>query len=345
MAIENIIVHEVRKEEEQSVADTIFREQENEVDSHAEDLSSHLSSLFRKTGLNTGQFTQPENEDDPAPHFVTLLSTYFIEGAFSDFIAFTKAASRHFKRQIDSSGSSKGGYLWFNHYTHGEEHFLSVVLLRKKAGMTLNSDLTLDEVEQLDLDRLHMAARINISAWLNGQSQRYIAFRIGKGARDVTDYFARFIGCEEYTRAKIDTQNLVKVTAKYCTEHNLTEQQTEQAKQLVFDRCLAWLDDSQPTKLDNLSTMLDSALSIEERHTGKFLEIAQNEPYCLTNEIPVERAALRGLTRFSGRNKRISLSFDSDLLNVSVFFNPSNDEIRITEPPESLINQLKAEQN
>ncbi|MCC4790463.1 nucleoid-associated protein [Vibrio splendidus] len=340
MNIENIIVHEIQKEDEQSVATLDLRTNENTIDEHALTLSSQLTALFKKTGLNTGQFSQPENEDDPLPHFVTLLNTYYIADAFSDFVAFTQAASREFKRQLDDASSSKGGYLWFNHYTHNEEHFLSVVMLRKKAGLSLKSDLTLDEIEQLDLDKLHMAARINLSAWLNDSSQRYISFRIGKNAKDVTDYFAKFIGCVEYTKAKLDTQNLIAVTSKFCDTHELTAIQTENVKQLVLDTCISWLDNSQPAQLDRLSSILDNSLTLSEDDSGKFLEIAQNEPYCLTNEIPVERAALRGLTRYVGRNRKLSISFDSDLLNVSVFFDAGEKEILITDVPDSLIKQL-----
>ena len=134
MSIENIIVHEVRKEEEQVNTVLHTRDEENEVDTHAEQLTSELSNLFRKTGLNTGQFSRPESENDPEAHFVTILRENFIDQSFSGFVEFTKAATREFKRKLDQSSSSKGGYLWFNHYTHNAEHFLSVVLLRKNKG-------------------------------------------------------------------------------------------------------------------------------------------------------------------------------------------------------------------
>ena len=124
-----------------------------------------------------------------------------------------------------------------------------------------------------------MAARINLSAWQSGTSTRYIAFRIGRGAREVTDYFSHFIGCEEYTQARADTQNLVNVTKQYCTEHNLTEEQTEQVKQFVYEQCIEWLENDTPVLLENISTMLDSRLNVEDE--GKFVDIAQDDPFFL----------------------------------------------------------------
>lgn len=340
MGIKNIIVHEVRKDGADKVSEVHPRKTENAIDSHAEDLGKQLSALFQRTGLNTGQFTVLEREDDPKPHFVSLLDRYYKNNSFGDnFVDFTIAASREFKKKLDASSSSKGGYLLFNHYEHNDLHFLSVVLMRKKFGLALSKDLTLDEIEQLDLDKLHMAARINLSAWGQGNSSRYIAFRIGRGAKEVTDYFAQFIGCEEYTKAKQDTKNLVKVTTRYCQENNFSDDKTNVVKKFVFDQCSAWLDDSQPVLISDLSTMLDK--SFKPKEEGKFLSIAQDEPFNLSNELPVEKSSLKGLTRFMGRTKNLTVSFDSSLLNVSVFFDSEKEHLTITEMPEELVDELK----
>lgn len=337
MKIVNAIVHEVKKEEDSSAIEIISREQENEINTHAIDLSKQLAGLFKKTGLNSGGFIQPE-EDEQQPQFVNLLNTYFQEFSFTDFVKFTQAAAREFKKQLSKSTASKGGYLWFNHYIHNEEHFLSVVLLRKKAGLALSEELTLDEIEQLDLDKLHMASRINLSSWVTGESDRYISFRIGKNAKDVTDYFAKFVGCEEFTRSKVDTQNLVSVTKKYCQANDYDELASENIKQFVFDRCTEWLANDEAVLLENISNALDACFQPE--NTGTFLEIAQNEPYCLNNEMSIEKSVLKSLTRYVGKNKNLSISFASDLLNVSVFYDETNQSLKITDLPQTLISQL-----
>lgn len=340
MNIENIIIHEVRKEE-QSVAELILRKEKNAIDDHAQDLSGQLENLFRKTGLNTGRFTTPENKDDPKPHFVSLLESNFNEDLFANFVDFSKAATKEFMRKLNESSTSKGGYLWFNHYKHSEQHFLSIVLLRKKNGLSLSSDLALDGVEQLDLDKLHMAARINISSWLSDSSDRYIAFRIGQGAKGVTEYFSKFIGCEEYTSAQADTQNLGEVIREYCTYHNFSRDKLEAVKCFVFEQCTSCLDNDKPVLLENISTLLDTSFTPDKN--GRFLEISQDDPYYLNNEISIERSALKGLTRISGRSKKLSLSFDSDLLGVSIFYNSDTGEIRIQELPQELKAKLSKE--
>jgi len=340
MAIQNIIVHEVHNDEEQDEAQLNTRDNENPINEHAEKLSTELSKLFRKTGLSTGEFTIPEHEDDQPPHFVTLLERYFDNNHFLDFVTFSKSATRYFKEKLDDEHASKGGYLWFNHYTHNNEHFLSIVLLRKKYGISLSNGLDLGNIEQLDIDKLHMAARINLSSWINSASHKYIAFRIGRSAQNVTDYFSKFIGCEQYTRARVDTQALVEATKDYCSHHGFNDMETQEAKELIFEQCVSQLEAGEPVFLDNLSTLLDAKYIPEEE--AQFLVIAQDEPYELNNELVVERSALRGLTRYSVRTKKFSMRFDSDLLNVSVIYNRNEGTILLTDPPQQLKDQLDA---
>lgn len=338
MAIRNIIVHEVKKSAQGTDAVIVDRPKENAVDEHAEELSSNLTKLFQKTGLSTGSFSKPEDDDDPIPQFVNLLGKYFSDGVFSDFVKFSKAATKAFTVKLDGSTSSKGGYLWFNHYVHNNDHFLSVVLLRKKQGLSLSADLSLAGIEQLDMDKLHMAARINLSHWQGSKSKRYIAFRIGRDAKDVTDYFAEFIGCEEYTQSKQDTQNLVSVTTKYCQQNRFDDSKTEEIKEFVFQRCEEWLKDDSPVYLDSLSTMLDEQFKPE--NVGKFLEIAQSEPYYLSNEVALDKKSLRKLVRYSVTTKKMSISFDNDLLNQTVFYNSEENALTIKELPAKLRDQL-----
>lgn len=55
----------------------------------------------------------------------------------------------------------------------------------------------------------------------------------------------------------------------------------------------------------------------------------------------VEKAALRSLTRYNGKNKDLSISFSNELLNVSVFFDKKSKSLKITELPQSLLTQLQ----
>lgn len=346
MDIQNIILHEVRKDTTDKLAHVHTRPDENPADEKAHQLTKELSNLFQTSGLNSGGFDTKDDVDHPTPHFVKLLTHYFDSKSFSDYVAFTIAATQHFGRVLSkgSSSGAKGGYLLFNHYIHTSEHFLSIVLLRKKTGLTLSSGLSLNTIEQIDLDRLHLAARINLTAWQNGTSKRYISFKSGKTAKEVTDYFSDFIGCKIYTQAKEDTANLLNATKVFCTQHALSQDNTERARELVHDHCLNRLNNEEVITLDDISDLLDITFKSSIKTPKTFLTTAQSEPYCLSNEIVIERRALKRFVRISGGNSRMRISFDLDLLNETVFYNEKEKELRFTEIPTNLKTELEKQE-
>lgn len=333
MSIINFIVHEVHE----GTDEPVFREEENVKDEKAEELSSQISKLFGETGLSIGGFTPPEENEGIEPILQRRLEEYFINMRFTDFLKFTVESTKSFKKELDLSKSGKGGFLLFNHYSHKKESFLSIILLRNKSGMIISETLTLDKIESLDLDKLHMAARINLSKWLSGNYDKYISFKIGRSANDVRDYFSNFIGCREFKKIAVDTNNLVKATDKWCKKNSFDDETTNSVKNAVNDYCLGRLASEKPAELDQLSDLLDARYDPEEK--GLFLEVAQTD-YELNNEIPLDRNALRGLIRYSGRTKDFSISFNSDLLNKTIHYDQKTGALKIDKIPIGLQNQL-----
>jgi len=318
--IKNIIIHGVEKELNEPKVDKTLKGSENPINEKTERLSSELRELFRNTGLYTGGFTVPVNDDADKPYFERLLNKYYSDNEVSDFVKFSHSAAEYFIDQIESShnsASTKGGYLWFNHYEHHNEYFLSVVLLRNKIALSIK-DLDIETIKSIDLDKLHMAARINLSNWINGQSQRYISFKIGRASKGVTDYFSKFIGCDEHTDSKKDTIALREVINDFVAHHDLSDDQKREIREVVFDRAMDAIENEEPLLLKNLSDLFDVTFAIEEDKKGEFLAIAQNEPYELSDEIRPDKGKLRTFTRFSGKNKWISLSIEAEAITEGV---------------------------
>jgi nucleoid-associated protein len=341
MPIQHIIIHEVTKEPP-SAAVANLRDQENPVNDHAERVSSQLAALFK--GLNIGGFHRPDSPGLPVPAFESLLRTYFNGTDFSDFVAFSHGASELLIDKLNepTAQQAKGGYLLLNHYTHQGSHFLSVVLLRMRQGISLSADLSFTAVDELNLDTLHMAARINLSDWRAAATERYIAFKIGRQARDVTQYFSDFIGCREYRAAKEDTKNLVAATGDFCARRNLSESETLGVRRQVEELCRDRLDSGSPVFLEDIASLLDARYPPEdEKGQGLFLSIAQDD-YGLTNTPAIDRGGLRSLVRYSGKTKKLAISFDADLLDQgAVRYDSDTKSLTITELPESLLAELE----
>lgn len=340
MPIQHIIIHEVSKAPSEAATITL-RPQENPINEHAERVSSQLVALFK--AVNIGGFHRPESPDLPGSRFEQLLEGTFDGTDFVDFVAFSHAASEILADALNSpqAQQAKGGYLLLNHYTHQDKHFLSVVLLRMRQGISLSADLSFTGVDELNLDTLHMAARINLTDWRTGAIERYIAFKIGRQARDVTDYFSNFIGCTEHTAAKLDTKSLVAATREFCVRRDLSESDTLGVRRQVDELCRERLRTGAPVLLVDISNLLDARYPPQqEEDASLFLAIAQEE-YGLTNSPAIDKTALRALVRFSGNTKKLAISFDADILGSTVRYDRDAKSLTITELPEKLIDDLE----
>lgn len=213
-----------------------------------------------------------------------------------------------------TQGKGQGGYLLFYLYEYQDKQYLNVILLRKTVGLTLDSDLSLDQIERLDLDKLHMAGSINLDDWLEGEIAKYICFKKSSRASDVTDYFSSFIGVSEYQSTAKDTQNLIDAVIKYCEDNGYTPELVEQTRQRALTYCNEKFENEEPLIMEEFSAFLDG----ENPHS--FLQLAQSQEFDLTNEIFLDKRVLRKFVRINIKQGSINLAFDTGLLltdNVS----------------------------
>lgn len=342
MSISNLIVHEIQKHEGERKAILIARPNENPVDSQAEALSAQVTNLFNRSGMNTGRFANPQGSEEGS-QLPGLLYKHFKDNDFADFAAFTKDCAAEYLKHLEAVEEAEGGLLWFNHYELHDTHFLYIVMLKRKKGIGLGADLSLSQIEQIEMEKLHMALRINLTAWQSGDEGRYIAFRFGRAPKFESEYFTQFIGCDEPKAAAKETRKLVDLTSAFCQAEGIPSKQANEFKKVVSEHCQSKAEEREPLEIKDIASQVESRFSVEQ--ANKFLEIADSDSFKMEKEIFVEKAALKKLTRLSGSSRALTLSFDSDLLGESIEFDADSGTLVIKELPKSLLKQLQAISN
>ncbi|MBR7887893.1 nucleoid-associated protein [Marinomonas sp. A79] len=342
MSISNLIVHEIQKQQGERKAILIARPNENPIDDQAETLFAQVTSLFNRSGMNTGRFANPQGSVDGA-QLPALLTKYFKEDAFTDFPSFTRECAANYLTYLEPVEEVAGGLLWFNHYELHGTHFLYIVMLKRKEGIGLSADLSLSQIEQIEVEKLHMSLRINLSAWQAGDEGRYISFRFGRAPKHESEYFTQFIGCDEPKVAAKETRKLVDLTSAFCQSEGLASKQANEFKKVVAEQCQAKAEEREPLAIKDIASQVASRFSVEQ--ANKFLEIADSDSFKMEQEIFVEKAALKKLTRLSGSSRALTMSFDSDLLGESIVFDADTGTLTIKELPKSLLKQLQSMSN
>lgn len=332
--IHNFIVHQIIRDSSRN-AFLKARPKENKVDELTYTVAKNLLNLFNKTGLQTGAFHQELGK----PQFEQTLSKYcgFVDEKFifSNFRQMTVDLARILEGKMNKGGGkvAKPLYVVFFYHTTNETSYLSVITLLETQGFTLK-DLSFSTVDRLDLDKLHLAARIRLNDWQDEMlKDRYISFRIGSNS-EMRDYFQEFIGCIEFTAARIETKSLVDAI-KHCCEALFPgdEGKANQLQELASIFCKDNKD------IDGKISLIALGKHLFPENDDYLLEIAQSDKYKLSERVSIDNKSLTGLTRFSGRTKKMSISFDADLMeSKKVVYN--NGVLTFHEIPKELRESL-----
>lgn len=340
MTIQHFIVHKVARDEQTKNISTQTRDEENSTEGLTAEVTDKLVKLFNESSLSTGSFVNDGKPEELQPRFAELLDKSFNDGSYDDFVTLTKLLAQYFATDhLSKAPSAPGGYLVFYHAERGGMHYLSVVLLRMAVGMTLNDTLEFTERERLDLEHLHLAARINISDWKDEVHSRYISFKIGRSATEMRDYFSDFIGCKEFTAEKEDTKILINAIKDVCEKLGYDHDKTSEIRGLAHEYCYEKRKDGKKVDLAHIDRHLFPEADSE------LVKTAQADPYNLSAQFSVDLRELKTLVRYRGNSKKLSVSFDQELLGNEVEFDPELESLTINTIPPKLLEQLKSQHN
>ncbi|GED73323.1 nucleoid-associated protein [Pseudomonas fluorescens] len=286
-------------------------------------------SYNAKQGKAWGLF-HPESGAYP---FSGWLTKYLAGG--KDFIEFSNSAVEHLTKLMEESNLSVGGHALFCHYQQGLAQSLVIALLQETGAVTVTEGLALAPVMRLDLDHIHLAARIKLSEWKgNPKSRQYISFIKGKSGRKANDYFRDFIGCQEGVAGPGETRTLLKAFSDFVESEDLPENSAREKTQTLVSYSIAQSKLGEPVSLEELSELID------EDRPKAFFDHIRNKDYGLSQEIPADKHTLNQFRRFTGRTEGLSISFEAHLLGSKVDFDQSGGTLMLRGLPTQLVDQL-----
>ncbi len=128
---------------------------------------------------------------------------------------------------------------------------------------------------------------------------------------------------------------LMQAVEDFFTDHQLDKQERHQYRQHVFDHFFAQLKSGKEVVIHELSNELPPSIDGQN-----FESFTQEQGYELNAHFPVERSALKQLTKFVGNGGGISLTFDAQRLNERIFYDPETDMLTMKGEPPNLRDQL-----
>ena len=329
ISVNQIVLHQLVKhsENEQTNMQSILREQLLSVTPEVEEMMLQLHQGYQNKTKAFGLF----KEDSL---FAQLLNR-LLENEM-EFLGFSQQSTKLLAAELGKYNFADSGTLILCRYNFLATDYLFIALLDSRSSMLVDEHLDIHRTSYLDITQFDIAARINLTELqINANSNRYLTFIKGRVGRKISDFFMDFLGAEEGFNPQLQNQCLLQAVSDYCEAGELNKEQTQAVKKQVFEYCKGQLAEGDDIALTELSANLPTL------NDKPFVDFAEEQEYGLEENIPPLRATLKSLTKFSGAGKGVTLSFDADLLNQRIYWDPITDTLTIKGIPPNLKDQLQ----
>jgi nucleoid-associated protein len=273
-------------------------------------------------------------ETEKSPKVALALADW--QSGNSDYLGFSRATTDALVQELSQHQLPETGYLLLAHYRYLASEFLLICLLGSKDHFELTEQLELATSRHLDISRMQLAARLDLTEYaVNREQGHYISFIRGRAGRKVADFFLDFLGCAEGTDAKANSQLVLASVEEYLGVAEFAPEEKTAARRQVFDYCEERAKAGQEVVLAELSAVVDP-----EQENG-FLHYCAEQQLAVAEQFPVEVKELKKLVKFNGAGGGLSLSFDEKLLGERISYDLKTDTLVIKGTPPNLRDQLQ----
>ena len=329
ITVNQIVLHQLVKhaENETTMMESVLRDELLTITPEVEQMMLQLHQGYQNKGKAFGVF---QENSIFAQDLNRLLENEI------NFLNFSQQSTKLLAQELGKYNFADSGTLILCPYNFLATDYLFIALLDSRISMLVDENLEIRRTEYLDITQFDIAARINLTdLQVNANSNRYLTFIKGRVGRKISDFFMDFLGAEEGLNPQVQNQCLLQAVSDYCEQGELNKEQTQAVKKQVFEYCKGQLANGDEIALTELSANLPT---LNER---PFVTFTEEQDYGLEETIPPVRSALKTLTKFSGSGKGVTLSFDADLLNNRIEWDPLTDTLTIKGIPPNLKDQLQ----
>jgi len=331
MNVRHVIVHRIDKElgGKPDVLISVGPPPEEDL---AVELVSQLHAAF-DNNVTYGRF------DDANLLFRQDLDAYLADSSRKVFVDNTQHMVRELASRLSSIGPARGGYFVFADYVvNAVASFFSVFLIRNTRSMLFQRKgdvFSIAQITHIDIDRLAMAARINLNRYdtLDG---RYVSL-VRRRIPDISDYFIEWIGVVDPESNKQDTLNLKTVLSSSSLPPFADGSPAEPAA--VLDRAFSFIKES-PGRQVSIGTLSDFLFG----NPLVIHSLAEERGIELNSEFRADRHTLNTFRIISVQTSGYRLDFPMQQFQQTVRVDPDN-PTRVVIDSEALARQIVSATN
>lgn len=329
--IGDAVIHKLIKESGQRSASLELRPQVLLINDHVQRLIDLICKHYsEQVGKGFGKFEADANEYPVQ----TYLSEHLSTGGTS-FLAMSNALMQHLQTRSIAELFSTGGFVLIAKIISEGHEYLICAIVNEVTGVAITQSLNVVESPYLDMKHMRVAGRIDLTQW-RASGERYISFL--KGRADISDYFKRFLGCNDIHVPVQETKNLVSVLKEFASRNDLGPLERDQLLDLAYQRLLTLSKNKQPVDLEAFSN------EIWPSDPQALRNIMSEAIYTVSDGFVPDKRAFKFLVEFSGKATDWELSFTRQALRAGqITYDLDSDSLTVHELPADLSAELKLE--
>ncbi len=332
MSITHVIAHHISKQTDE---DTVLSLRNSELENNSQQatLFSSLKKSFNvRLSRKHGSF-----DEGIKPIFLVSEISKFLQGDIS-FNTFTV----NFMKSVDefitkNKGDINAHFIFFIEENEKQKVFY-LFIVNQNEYLTINDTLEIMPSYSIDTGSTLCGLKLNIDDWQQRPKYHYLTLVPPKGNEVFSDALHELSGFgNKIDKAKSTIEFLENVDS---FSKNVPAEKQQEFREKIIDYCAEQEAKDEAVHIPTLSR------SLEGIDCEKFIrEMLPHNPTQSdaeeTQEIIVDKKSLRRYVKFSGRDKDLSLTFSTNQLNVSIFFDEKADKLVINNIPKSLKKQLQ----
>lgn len=229
-------------------------------------------------------------------------------------IDFIKLSKLHVERLMTSLSEGQqlkwatGGLVVFLEYIEAGNTYLLITMIKEKTAITFDrSNLNLEELLSIDMEKIHEGARIDIRKWENDE-QPYVSF-MKKSNSKVSDYFKDSINCVNYTDSQIYTKAVFEALKQYAKAQAWSEEVTKEKKEVLKQHFI----NAVQKKTENgepIVYLREISVLLNQEEPDSFYDFLRTEDIQVSDSFQPHGATVRRWKRVSVKTGTINVSFD-----------------------------------
>lgn len=328
-------------------------------------LVNGIHGLIGKEGNSVvyGQFANDERQGPFPRRFTEFVATQDDEDQFIDL---THLAMDQLVEQAALQVLSTGGHILCAQYSSGASNFFLVASMKERGGIQLDENYVPKEIQEVDLNKVQQAARINLGSFVSIQAMAtaapqtveseaveeadstYLCF-ISRG-RDsqASDYFISALGCAKGVASGRATKNAIDNVAKFFRDKKSLKSFGYRAKEAVIKYLETQLAAGKSARLDSIvhaatahvpADLVDEIVGLKD-----YLNSEKNK---VPDDFTVNAKTLKEKTRIKGDASNWSLQFERGALGkepaADVYYDEGRKKLTLSNMTTELIDVIEKE--